>query len=574
MLRPTFLAFETAKRALNVAQAGLDVVGNNMANVNTPGYTRQRALQTSVNNSFQSKFQVFGARGHFTGQGVDLGGISQIRDPYLDTRFRIEATTQGHHAVKSSGLGDLERIIDEIAKTGIHHSLTELISQISRFAQNPDSPEVAVVVRNAAMQLAQVFNRTASDMQAVLENQMFDLEVSVRNDVNSALERIAYLNERIRQDHMFGSPANELNDERNLLIDQLSHFLPIQVVRTPERISGDRVIERVSIQLNTGAGNANIMLVDNDRFNILGTEFGEGGGAAITLIEGNSGFVLRDVGDNGNITEFITGGGIRGFLDVINGVGDFAGHGENAFRGIPYYQKALDVKAQTFARLMNQMNSINSEEAERAGIGAFYHKNLFWPNLPVDQALNPLSENDRAEANDRITAANITISPHWLAEASFFTTTKQAPSLPIPVLDQNGNHVYDSEGNQVFRTPSNTDNILAFRNLLNQDNIVFSSFNNNGEQFILFRGTFQESLISMQSTAGLDKSMNDSLLRASDVVLGGFADRRDSISAVSMDEEAVNMMVLQNFYNAAARYMTVIDEALGTIIERMGVVGR
>jgi len=569
MVRPTFMGFETARRALNLSQAGLDVVGNNMANVNTPGYTRQRATQVSVNNSFQSQFQVFGAGAHFTGQGAALGGINQIRDPFLDTRFRNEASNNGALAVRQAGLEDLERVIDEIAQTGLHQSMTQLISELSRFAQNADSSEIAVVVRNSAMALTQVFNRTANDLQSVLDQQMFDLEVALRSDVNSAIERIAYLNERIRENNMFGSPANELNDERNLLIDQLSHFLPITVVRTPEKVSGDRSIERVSIVLNAGAGNPPLTLVDNSRFNTLGVTPSEDGrsSAVISLLDGASGFPITS-----DITHNITGGAVRGFLDLVNGMGDFAGSGENSFRGVLYYQKNLDAIAQTFARLMNSMNSISAEDALRAPSLNEQNRPLFSANLPTSVLENASVAPGREYT--LVTAANLTLHPNWLAESSWLTTTKQDASNPVPVLDEHGNPTFDADGNQIFRTPSNTDNILNFLNLLRQDTTHFVAVNGNGQEIALFRGTFHESFTSMQSTLGLDAGMNAAILSASDVVLGGFHDRRDSISAVSMDEEAINMMIFQNHYNAAARFMTVLDEALGTIIERMGTAGR
>ena len=562
MLRPTFLNFETARRALNTAQAGLDVVGNNIGNVNTPGFTRQRAVQVSVSNSFQTQFRVFGGRGSFTGQGAEVTGIQQVRDPYLDTRFRNEASTHGELAVRAGGLNDIGRIIDEVAKTGLHDRLTQFISQLSTFAKNADSPEIAVVIRNSAMAVTQAFNRTANDLATVLDNQRFDLEVAVNDEINTTLERIAFLNERIRQDHMFGSPANELMDERNLLIDNLSSFLPITVVRTPERISEERVIENVAIQLSVGGGNANnITLVNNDVFTQLRVNTLEDGSAAISLHDGRSGFPIPTAGNDSNITANITGGGIRGFLDMINGKGDFAGNGENAFRGIPYYIESLNVIAQAFASAMNHTNSINAEDlTHNSQLTGVQSRPLFVPNQP-------------AGANGPLTAANITLSPEWLAESAWFTTTKQ-PIVRVPVLDPQGNPTFDKDNNQIFDRPANSDNILLFVNLLSSDMTHFRGTNGNGEDFLLFRGTFQESLTSMQSTRGLDASLGNALLEASELVLGGFADRRDSISAVSMDEEAVNMMVLQNFYNAAARFMTVIDEALGTIIQNMGVVGR
>jgi len=81
-------------------------------------------------------------------------------------------------------------------------------------------------------------------------------------------------------------------------------------------------------------------------------------------------------------------------------------------------------------------------------------------------------------------------------------------------------------------------------------------------------------LVKLQSDASLDYKSNTSKLDASFIVISTLADRRDAVSAVSIDEEGISMMQYQNFYNAAARYMTTLDEALDRIINGMGIVGR
>jgi flagellar hook-associated protein FlgK len=89
-----------------------------------------------------------------------------------------------------------------------------------------------------------------------------------------------------------------------------------------------------------------------------------------------------------------------------------------------------------------------------------------------------------------------------------------------------------------------------------------------------FTGNFQEYLVGFQSEMALDQSENMTMLLTSTQVITDYADRRDAVSAVSMDEEGADMMTYQSHYNAAARYMTVLDEALNTIINGMGMVGR
>lgn len=555
MLRPTFLGFETAKSALRISQMGLDTVGHNISNVSTEGYTRQRVDQVSVSSTYRTKYQIYGALSQFSGQGVRATGINQIRDPYLDARYRSEAAAYGELAVKAGGLTELEDIFDEISTTGLYAVLGDFINELTKFEQQPDSMELAVVVRSAAESVVNVFNQYAGQLSAALEQQKYDLNVAINQDINGTLEQIAYLNERIREANMYGDPANELNDTRNMLIDQLSEYLPIKVLNEPETLANGTTIDRLSIVLvdSTSSG-SNYTLVDNNKYNLLGwSEDPQTGEARVNLVETGTGYVLADISEN------IVSGGIKGYLDIINGKGDFAGSGENTYRGIPYYQSYLDVFARSFADLMNRINSISFEEAQgKEVITEFQNKNLFTA---------------KDGSYDNITAASISVSAEWYNNPQFLTVSKEDPTYEAETDDE-GNIIYDTQGEPVYKLSSKSDNVMKFVAGLTGKGNYFYGVNGNGERFSLYNGSYQECLVSMQGTLGLDASLNQSLLKASYTVVEGYAGERESISAVNIDEEAINMMVFQNYYNAAARYMTVLDEALGTIIQSMGVVGR
>jgi len=569
MVRPTFASFEVARSAISVAQMGLNTVGHNISNVNTAGYTRQRVDQVSLSNSgINSKYRIYGANNQNAGQGALFNGISQIRDTYLDTRYRNEASTYGELSVKTSGLTELQSIIDEISTDGIGVKLAELISDLTKFAQSADDVELATVVRNSAKQFTQIVNKSANEIQTILDTQKNDLTISLENDVNATLEQIAYLNEKIREQHINGDPANELMDSRNLLIDQLSEFANIKVVNTPEKISDDITVSRLSIVMvdNTTAPASEFTLVDNKNYNTLKSTENADGTVSISLVEGGTDAVLKP-----DITDNFSKGAIKGYIDLINGCGNYAGDGENSFRGIPYYQKALDTFAQTFAATMNRLNSITNEESAATGgeLKPFYDKNLFADG--DGNTVDPLT------GKSTITAANITISDMWGKEAWYLTTSKlsssQQEDAREPVKDDNGNYVLDTEGNKTYVNQLTGDNINAMVKALT-GSLNFSATNGNGDKFNFFTGTPEEFLTNMASTRGLDTSLCSTLLKASGTVISGYVDTRDSISAVSVDEEAINMMTYQNYYNAAARYMTTLDEALGTIIQSMGVVGR
>ena len=117
MTRPTFLGFETGRKGLAVAQKGLDITGHNLMNVNTPGYTRQRVDQVSV-SAYGQNSRFGGTKVDFAGQGVDITGIYQTRNAYLDRRFREEYSDTSYYDQKLSILGDISAIVDEMAETG------------------------------------------------------------------------------------------------------------------------------------------------------------------------------------------------------------------------------------------------------------------------------------------------------------------------------------------------------------------------------------------------------------------------------------------------------------------------
>lgn len=355
MIRPTFLAFETAKRALNISQAGLDIVGHNISNAQTTGYTRQRVDQVSMSmNGISSKYRTFGAASY--GSGANFSGVSQIRDVYLDNRFRTEATTSGELGIKNDGLTDINNIFDETMTDGLSAKFSELLNALTVLGQSSNVKEHALVVRDTANQFVQLLNSSASQLESTRKEQMGDLKTTVEQDVNVILKKIADLNKKIKEDNFYGDPSNEFNDERNMLIDQLSEYFDIKVVKTPIKISEDLIVDSVSIELNN-SGDPPLKLVDGQFANKIGvTEDPKNGNAIVSLLDGVSGLAIHS-----DLSNVLANGGIKGYLDIINGEGPNSTG--NSFRGVPYYMNALDEYAQQFAEVLNRINNISEQES-------------------------------------------------------------------------------------------------------------------------------------------------------------------------------------------------------------------
>lgn len=505
-IRPTFLAFQTAGRAIAASQANIDVTGNNIANVNTLGYTRQRVDQTSLSSSgYTQKYALPSAS---VGLGVDVAGINQVRDPFLDARFREHTAENGKLNAIISGLVDLENIFDESTTEGLKNEFSMFIKELQTLAQTPAAADIAMITRTAAQKVTQILNTYSTQLSQVKDQQLFDLDkVLLQNDFNTVVKGIADLNDQIRKEQTYGNTPNELYDQRNLLIDRLSQMASVKVAVLPEKISEDITIERMTISIfDTNTGKS-ISLINGGLFNTLYAE-NQGGQARIAIA------TSFDPPENMDITDFISGGSIKGYLDLINGKGGAE------FKGVPYYRDALDTFAANFARVLNDINDIG-------GNGSF----LFTDSLGGNQ----------------ITASNIRISKEWLDDASHINTSLGG-----------GN-----DGNNILRMVSALESEAKF-----YKNAVDPSSQ------VMFKGSFHDYLSGLISEVALDTELHANYLDTSDNVLSNLFAAKESLSGVSLNEEGINLMAFQKSYNAAMRYFTVLDEAVDAIINRMGLVGR
>lgn len=481
-MRSTFYGFEAAKKALNANQIGIDVAGQNIANVNTKGYTRQRVDLASIpRDSGTSKYTDVSKH---AGMGVEVTGISQIRSKFLDIRYRSENAKHSTWSSKLDVLRDIENVFDETVNYGLNATLADFYKQLQNLSGNAGDIEFANIVRSSAQTITEVLNQYAQQLQNIEDQQLYDLKIGV-NDINTITKKIDALNDQIKAQMLQGGPANELLDMRNNYLDDLSKYLNITV---QEHSNGSISVSCGSIQLVDGDGGTNTLELDTGVY-------------PVCLKSESDGSVLD-----------ISEGSIAGTLEVLNGKGSFAALGENDFRGIPYYRNSIDTFAKTFAETFNDLNAYDGTD-------------------------KPLFEGDASG----ITASNIKISSAWMQDAGYITTTTEVP----PVEGSN-------------------DNVIRMISAMDED------INDTS----VFRGTFEEYATSFISDIAVDVNFTADMEQTYESVLSAIADQRESISGVSLDEEATNLIKYQKSYAAAARLMTTLDEMLNVLINNMGVVGR
>ncbi len=253
----TFGSFTQARLAIYAAQTGLTVTGNNISNINTPGYTRQRLNQVSLYANGADRYY---AEGDIrVGQGALVKSLSQIRSPYLDIRFRTESAKVGFMDARLSGLQQIADILDEVGKGDeskgeggfgiLGLDFGKLAAALRDMEDQTGHQEYDKTFRQIASNLITKFNSYANKLEDVKKNTVDQLKANVR-DINNYLTTIRSLNEEIRKSEIHGDPALELRDKRNVQLDELSQLIDINVVYGEEEIAGGLTVEKLTVTLD------------------------------------------------------------------------------------------------------------------------------------------------------------------------------------------------------------------------------------------------------------------------------------------------------------------------------------
>ncbi len=251
----TFDAFTTARLGIYAAQHGLRVTGNNISNINTAGYTRQRidqvSLKTGASDMYRSTYD------NHVGNGALVTGINQIRDPYLDIRYRNTSSDVGFYDTMLGGLQQIASILDEVGKGEnggdglLYAELMKLSTALRELESNPNKDNDNLT-RASAEALASLFRTYADKLDTLKKNTLEGFEKDI-SSVNEILTNIRNLNESIRDNELQGDNALELRDERNRQIDALSEYMHIRVEYSMEDAGAGKQVEKLTIRL----GNSN-----------------------------------------------------------------------------------------------------------------------------------------------------------------------------------------------------------------------------------------------------------------------------------------------------------------------------
>lgn len=519
MMRSTFSGFTTAQLAMAASQRALDVTGQNIANINTVGYTKQRLDIASLNTQgaefYNSNNSVR------VGFGVHMTGISQLRDPFLDMQYRSQVAKIGTADAHVANLEQLETIFDESCTDGIRAALNNITSSLDTLSKKVGGNEYDTMVRSNMQILLNLFHDNATRLQDVRNDLKHSFETTDVGEVNQILENISNLNTNIKNSQILGNPALELQDQRNNLLDELAGYLPISAKYSDKEISPGQYVEILTVTFTDTNGEKHTLISDG---NFASLEADVSGQPAQLM--------LNDAlnGQHVNITDTLGAGSLKGSLDFLNKSGEFD---NSDVRGLGYYEKSLDALVNQFALTFNNLNKALKTDADGKVLGTEFEE-------------RPLFET--TDGSPTFTASNIKIAENWMNGTYGIT-----------------NSIIPTDG-KIGSTAN--DNILAMINTLN----VSHEFTSDGKTF--YKGTFYNCFANIESTLAVDTKSEKTMLQNQISVINQTSNSKDGVSGVQLDEEGMNLMHYNQSYTAAARLMTTLDEALDTLINRTGVVGR
>ena len=517
----TFMGLETSKRGLTTQQSGLYTTGHNIANANSLGYTRQRVNLEASKGYPATGLNAATGVGQI-GTGVQAGSVQRVRDQFIDRQYRQETSKLGYWDARSTAISQMEDIMAEPSDYGLNESLNQFWSSLQDLNTSPESEATRKVVVQKGIAIAESFNYISSQLTQIQGNIANEIGV-LSSDSNSILKQIASINEQIQTIEPNGYMPNDLYDARDVLIDELAAYYPIDV--SYEKTGGNSQaiaegIATVSLKLADGT---KVELVNGKEYKQFrttpSTAIPAGDGTSPTgPVEGFQLVKLNTDGTDGAVTDTINVSNLSDLGVLKSLINSFGYNDGGAAKGVyPDMLAKLDKLALAF---VNEFNSIHGAGTDLKGV---LGKPFF---VASDGAA--------------ITASSISIDSIFESNSSLLA----ASNSPVGAKE---------EGNGA--------------NALLLSNLKFNSLTDIDGATIQ---TYYESIIGQLGVNGEQASR---LAANSETIKITVSNNRASMSSVSLDEEMTNMITFQQAYNANARMITVVDEMLDKIINGMGRVG-
>jgi flagellar hook-associated protein 1 FlgK len=505
--------------AMRINQAGLSVVSNNIANMNTEGYSKQRLDLASV--TYQSA--TLGQTDSIMVGGVTIEKVTRYQDEFLNSFLIGEKSSYGYDKQLYSNISTLESYFNEVDGSGLTGAFQSYFAAAKTLADTPTDKVIRANFVTQAQSVAQQFNAKATNLEnfrtnlvgdGLTQSSLDNSEIGKRiDDINNKLNQIAELNKQISVFSQ-GSEPNSLLDQRQLLIEELSESIPITT-----RYEG------TSCDVYMG----NIQLINSGQQSITfkASPSGDLNPVTVSLVSTKDPSVVY-------VPNYLEQEGFSPTQGSLKAMLDMGGNGPGS---IYEAMTELDNLAREFAVSVNEIQL-------RADAG---------PPTQASLKMNPTTgQLEIATQNIFLNSSNAAAYDPTLISAANLCVNQAVINDPFEVAT-----AYAEVAGATVVSPNAVGN------------------NNNASMFLGMRDTKmaglqgqtpEGNLYSIASKIGNSSALAKSQLTAQEKSVQQLSDQKQSIVGVSLDEELVDLMKFQKAYQASAQVFSVVSQMMDVIM--------
>lgn len=559
-------ALNAGKSALAVQQAAIQVTGNNISNAGNADYTRESSdLSPSPDQQFQP--------GIFIGTGVDLTAVQRQIDDALEARIRGSISDNSSADATQQWLARVESVFSALGTDNLSTSMSTFFNSWSNLANKPQDIGLRQVVLQNGDTLAKKFNSQRQQLTDLTSNVTTELQSQVQAADNLA-SKVATLNGQIvTAEGGTGGTANSLRDQRDAVLQQLSQLMNISTVQQPNG------------SVNVYVGSEPLVFDTNSR------------GVALTYRAGNGTTTPTVVFKTTNGTVPLGGGGQVGALaDMQARITGVVAQEDNLAHNLIFELNKLHASGQGLVGLSSVTGTNAVADPTKplnrtaAGLafaptngsfvvhvrqkgGGLVTSTLVQVNLtgqPTDTTLNSL-----AASLNAINGVKATIAGGKLQVAAANTAVDLS-------FSQDSSGVLAALGLNTFYTGKDASDIAVNSAVLNQPQLLAAARNGDSadnQTALAIAAMESQPVTALNGTSLKDtyQAMIDGVAsqtaaaktnaQASQTVMNTLQAQRQTLSGVSLDEEAVNLMQQQRAFQGAAKLVSTINDMMQTVLD-------
>ena len=599
-MQSTFSGLNTMVNGIYTNRLGLNTVGHNISNSNTEGYSRQTAHAAATPSS--EVYTLAGASQ--VGNGSTVTSVIRARDIYADRQYWKENSTNGYYNGKANNYAKIESIFNDSKNTGIQNAMEKFYQAWEDCSTTASSDTSRQNVINAGQNFAQTLQIAANQVQEQINSLYDDITLSVET-MNRLLGQVVELNKNISGIEANGANANDMRDQRDLIVDQLTEMTNITVYETSNGMytlvsNGTTLVNgitKVDLEMSAPKNNKEYGLNDYDIIiKQTGTIYSPGGGELKAQFEA----IAEDKGYIDEVARMATfllttlndqhkaGYGIDGNKDKPFGN---ANPDDDATTGLNFYgesdyeftwteadglvvkntttnteEKMSGIQIVDLLVVNGELTAVDGHKklATRSGERASDMGTIFYETTTA--GIYTTDENDAniKKVGGKAVEADLGDKLVYTANSGARYTTdaaladKAASGYPIPV-DVNGT----GDGS----------NAVWMATLLNCENDKTSPEVRDSVRAIGKGSLYSYYNTSMTTMGSAASNMNGRVDFQSNV-MSQVENLRSSTNGVNWDEELTNMIMFQQGYSACSRCLNAMDECLDKLINGTGTVGR